>query len=295
MGTQLFSGLEHQNFTLGSLLQKLSSARQAGRPPLASVMFDLESGCEDVTFRGLETEVLPNPHSGCRFDQSMSAVERRGQLELQCQYSEELFEASTIERWLEGYQAILAAMTAHPQQQVSQTLAGIAVLNAPNSPGVEVRLTAEAAPAVASQTGSPAEQGAIGPRPAHADHSPTIANPIEERLAQIWREVILVDAVERSDDFFDLGGHSLLATQVISRINRAFEIELPLRAIFEAPTLAGLAERITQARGQASRGPVVIPRREQRSAARELQQRLAQLSDAELEELLNSPDLKGVL
>ena len=66
--------------------------------------------------------------------------------------------------------------------------------------------------------------------------------PIEERLAQIWGAVMQVERVGRHDDFFALGGNSLLASQVVARVRAAFQIDLPLRAIFTAPTVAGLAE-----------------------------------------------------
>ncbi|HEV7518862.1 MAG TPA: amino acid adenylation domain-containing protein, partial [Thermoanaerobaculia bacterium] len=68
--------------------------------------------------------------------------------------------------------------------------------------------------------------------------------PTEESLAAIWREALQVERVSSLDNFFDLGGHSLLATQVASRIRTALRVELPLRALFEAPTLAALGEAV---------------------------------------------------
>ncbi|MCY1023460.1 non-ribosomal peptide synthase/polyketide synthase [Pyxidicoccus sp. MSG2] len=92
------------------------------------------------------------------------------------------------------------------------------------------------------------------------EHAPP-ATPVEEQLAELWREVLHVPAVGRHDDFFDLGGHSLLATQVLSRMGATFDVELPLRSLFEAPTLAALAERVDAARrahGQ-PRVPELVP------------------------------------
>jgi amino acid adenylation domain-containing protein len=71
---------------------------------------------------------------------------------------------------------------------------------------------------------------------------------IEETLAQIWSEVLKLQKVGIHDNFFDLGGHSLLATQVISRVRATFNLEIPLRTLFESPTIDELAVAVTYMR-----------------------------------------------
>jgi amino acid adenylation domain-containing protein len=68
-------------------------------------------------------------------------------------------------------------------------------------------------------------------------------NAIEEVLAGIWAKILGVE-LGIHDNFFDLGGHSLLATQVISRIRETFKVELPLRCLFESPSVAELSQRL---------------------------------------------------
>ena len=80
--------------------------------------------------------------------------------------------------------------------------------------------------------------------------------PLEEGLAEVFGRVLGVAAVGAEDDFFALGGHSLLATRVMSQVRRTFAVELPLRALFESPTVRGLAERIENERGAGGR---VVP------------------------------------
>ncbi|UOZ02729.1 non-ribosomal peptide synthetase [Amycolatopsis sp. WQ 127309] len=74
---------------------------------------------------------------------------------------------------------------------------------------------------------------------------------LEELVADIWSDVLGVDVVGVFDDFFALGGHSLLATQVVARLARTSGREVPLRLLFEAPTVAGMAQRLSGADGTA--------------------------------------------
>ena len=86
--------------------------------------------------------------------------------------------------------------------------------------------------------------------------------PTEETLAAIWADVLKLDRVGIHDAFFDLGGHSLLAMQVISRVRNAFQTELPLRALFEAPTIEGLSSEIAKKLdGIVERAQTAIPHR----------------------------------
>ena len=73
--------------------------------------------------------------------------------------------------------------------------------------------------------------------------------PEEERMAGIWKKILGVDRVGVHDNFFALGGHSLLATQLVSQIGREFQVNLPIRSLFEAPTVAELTRQIADLNG----------------------------------------------
>ncbi|HLF26569.1 MAG TPA: amino acid adenylation domain-containing protein, partial [Anaerolineae bacterium] len=85
-----------------------------------------------------------------------------------------------------------------------------------------------------------------GAQVAASEHYVAPRTPAEELAAGIWAEVLGIKTVGVNDNFFELGGHSLLATQVVSRIQEVFQVQLPLRALFESPTLEDLARAIEQ-------------------------------------------------
>ena len=85
-------------------------------------------------------------------------------------------------------------------------------------------------------TGRPAlDTEFVGPR-----------TPVEVELANIWSDVLQMDHVGIYDSFFDLGGHSLLASKVVADAIKTFQVELPLKSLYESPTVADMAVVVTE-------------------------------------------------
>jgi len=109
-------------------------------------------------------------------------------------------------------------------------------------------------------------------------------NEVEEKLVEIWKEVLGLERIGVNDNFFKLGGHSLLATQVISRLRDVFPDAPTLQTIFELPTVAGLASVVND--GAAEQTPPIYKEVKQETKE-QLLARLDQLSDSEVDELLS--------
>jgi amino acid adenylation domain-containing protein len=102
--------------------------------------------------------------------------------------------------------------------------------------------------------------------------------PVEEELAAIWCQVLNVERVSVEHNFFELGGHSLLATQLLARVRAAMQVELPLRALFAAPTVAGLASAVMALRAEQSGDEELA----------QMIEEIEQLSEADLDAVLRA-------
>ena len=112
---------------------------------------------------------------------------------------------------------------------------------------------------------------------------------LEKSLLEIWTEVLDVEKIGVFDNFFELGGHSLLATKVIARVRKYLGVEVPMRGLFEEPTVAGLANFIANASGDAIiRSYPIALERSGRRKREQLQTRLRALSDEEIDALLTA-------
>jgi len=114
----------------------------------------------------------------------------------------------------------------------------------------------------------------------------------ERTLTQIWSRVLGVEKIGVADNFFMIGGHSLLATQVVSRVRQSFGVEMPLREMFESPTIAELSKAVEKLRaaqsGSAVSATTITARKR---GARNLEQVLSQvqqLSEDEAKQLLRA-------
>jgi amino acid adenylation domain-containing protein len=107
---------EHQSYTLGTLVRKLNLARTSNRVPLAEIQFNLERLADRIALPGLNIEVAPNSKAAVNFDLFLNVIESESGLRLDCDYNTDLFDGTTVDLWLDCYQALLEAIVADAAQ-----------------------------------------------------------------------------------------------------------------------------------------------------------------------------------
>ncbi|MGY0560481.1 amino acid adenylation domain-containing protein [Luteimonas sp. A277] len=119
--TTVLDAMEHQRCTFGSLLKKLRIERDASRPPLVSAVFNVDQVAdrERDAFAGLVLDLSVTPMVCDNFDFSINAVPSQDGLRLECLYSSALFDAATVDAWLEAYESVLRGLVRDSAQRLS--------------------------------------------------------------------------------------------------------------------------------------------------------------------------------
>jgi amino acid adenylation domain-containing protein len=122
---RVLDAYEHQSCTFGQLLKKLKIERTPGRPPLVSVLFNIDQAIsrEALSVAGLDIALHSNPRLFENFELFVNASQRGGEIVVECQYNTALFDGETIRRWLALYREALVRLVAAPVQQTIAALA----------------------------------------------------------------------------------------------------------------------------------------------------------------------------
>jgi amino acid adenylation domain-containing protein len=211
----------NQDVPFEMLVNELQCNRSSGHHPIFQVMFALQSSRTPVPQLGdLNVQALELHSDTAKFDLSLGVIDSGEDLIVAITYSSDLFAPESARCMLADFQLLLEAFTENSEQR----LCDLPPLT---------WTPKQSAPPLASTPASNLPTVYVAPR-----------TPIEEKLVSIWAEVLTIERVGVEDNFFMLGGHSLMATQLIGRIRNAFGYELPLRRLFQTPTIAGLASAI---------------------------------------------------
>ncbi|MFD0381674.1 condensation domain-containing protein [Streptomyces stramineus] len=218
---------EHQDVPFERVVEALNPERSVARHALFQVMFQLHTTPADsLTLPGLTTTPQPVPFGIAKFDLTLDMAERHGAdgtpdgLHGELTYATELFTADTARRLAEDLAALLGTLAADPGKPLS---------------------------ALAGQAPRPAARSAAAEAPSAPAGEHTADSPTEQALCALFAEVLEVDSVAPDDNFFALGGHSLQVTRLISRVRAVLGLELRIRQVFQHPTPAGVAARLTAA------------------------------------------------
>ncbi|TCP54572.1 amino acid adenylation domain-containing protein [Tumebacillus sp. BK434] len=242
----------NQDVPFEKLVEKLAPKRSLSHSPIFQTMFTLQNphrgGAQSLQMPGMSAEAaglkltrLGVEKKAAQFDIQLLMADGADGLRAEFEYATDLFDEATIARMAEHFERLLQHIVDAPDAKLTHLH--------PFTDGEAERLFAKRSIHLpqAEQRQPAAKPAFLAPR-----------TPLEAELADIFKAVFSFEKIGVHDDFFELGGHSLLATRAVARINQQFDVRLPLRALFEAPTIAELAALI-EAGGSASQAPELTP------------------------------------
>lgn len=224
--------LGHAELPFELLLEKLHVRPVGGRSPLFQFYFFCQTAfLQARELHDLTITPMPTTSIGTPFEIQLAIIERKEGIRAELEYSANLFNPSTIEKWLHYYQTILTILTTNPDQKVSE-------LPAPPyrtqdtvlpSDHVKEQLPLQSAPDASGDE-------ALSPQ--------LTSDPLVSELTLMWQSALGNNKIGLHDNFFSLGGRSLVAARLISKINKRYSLKLGLATFFNCQTIAELAALI---------------------------------------------------
>jgi thioesterase domain-containing protein len=259
----VLGALAHSEISFDDIVRELAPKRDSSRHPLFQILFSTRAPFGNFPNGWNLTDM--EVHSGASgFELFVEFSEFPKSLTGRFVYSTDLLDRATIQRLRGNFLALLEEVVSNPDQTVSQV---------PLSwPHTRIHKMLEAQAEAKPDRVEPGEIEATllqnsGELDTKALPAPELATPpqrefvppqdeIEERLANLWQEVLSVHPISVTDNYFDLGGHSLLALRLFSEIKFCFQLDLPLATLFYAPTVRSMAGVIRDSGVQAT-APIV--------------------------------------
>jgi len=234
-------GYTYQDLPFEKLIDALEIKRDLKQNPLISVMFHLQNTpMPKLTVPGLTMNRLGIDNGTSKFDLYLELRETAAGISGNLEYSTDLFKAETIALMVEHFSTLLQNIVSNPDQ----TISNLPLLKVPEYQqilgdrqthrGGNVDLRSLPEP---EMDRSDLEAAFVAPR-----------TPIEEQMTEIWSRVLAIAEVGIHDNFFELGGNSLLASQLIFFVRETFQVDLPLKTLFEKSTVEGLVQVIETVR-----------------------------------------------
>ncbi len=249
----------HQDMPFDVVVERLNPPRD----PRYSVFFQILFAYQDArywttAFPGMKTRTTEIGTGTSKFDLTLFVEESSDGLSLRAEYNTDLYESSSIQRFLKAYEHLMVSVTDNPRQKISDLPATSESRDAIETTNPEAARTDWITPQDRPRPPKPERDvlARIG------ENSWVHEKPLtetEKQLSEIWIQLFGLERVSREDHFFRMGGHSLLAARMFYEYQEATGIHLPLGLIFQAPTLGQLAEAIdTTTRDRMTKDLVLI-------------------------------------
>jgi amino acid adenylation domain-containing protein len=241
----------HQDLPFERLVDELQPERALSRNPLFQVMFVFQNGREQpLQLPGLTLSPVMPESTTSKFDLTVTVTPQPESFAMTAEYSADLFDASTIERLLDHLEMLLQSAVDAPDSCLATLLGDAEIASLLVDSNASTTATELRAFVVGVDPSSP-DASSVGVPLIDASLVDRSFTDTETRLAGLWHETLGV-APTLASEFFAEGGHSLMAAAFVLHVQEAFDIDLPLRSLFEDPLFPRFAARIDRAlRGKA--------------------------------------------